>query len=57
MAAQTMVVEGRWLALVAAVRAIEHVVLGGAFTALVMKQIFGLGFDIDPVMRALASLF
>lgn len=51
-----MVVEGRWLAMLAAARALEHLVLGGAFAAIAIDQVFGEGLSIEPLMRSIYSL-
>ncbi len=50
-------IHGRWLAALAAVRAVEHLVLGGVFTAILLEELTGTGLKIDPVMRAILSIF
>ncbi len=56
MAVQARVVQGRWLALLAAMRAVEHLILGGVFAAIVMDRLLGVGISIEPVVRAIFGM-
>jgi hypothetical protein len=51
-----MVVRGFWLTLLAATRAVEHLVIGGVFGAILMNQVSGRGLDLEPLIRALMHL-